>query len=145
MLKLLFAGGLAAIALISSAGSVASPTNGSIARFREVEQTHSSLGDFAGSTETWRVAVLLLHGGKRAGSGVVACVRIAAAVELRQCHATYTLPEGQIELSGLVSMRAHYTLLVEAASGVYAGKEGSAAISQIAVDPRTAFLTFYFA
>jgi hypothetical protein len=114
-----------------------------VARFREVEQSHTSLGSFGAATETWRTAVLLQRSSKRVGTGWVACIRIARASDARKCAATYRLPEGSIELAGIVSSRSRFTLLIVGTSGVYADKEGSAQFSQIGSSPRSSMVTFY--
>ncbi len=114
-----------------------------VARFREVEQSHTALGSFGAATETWRTAVLLSRSSKRVGTGWVACVRIARVSSVRHCNATYRLPEGSIELAGIVVGRAQFTLLIVGTSGVYAGKGGSAQFSQIASRPRQSLVTFY--
>jgi hypothetical protein len=54
-----------------------------VARFREVEQSHTSLGSFGAATETWRTAVLLQRSSKRVGTGWVGCIRIARASAAR--------------------------------------------------------------
>jgi hypothetical protein len=114
-----------------------------VARFREVEQSHTSLGSFGAATETWRTAVLLQRSSKRVGTGWVGCIRIARDSSMRKCAATYRLPEGTLELAGVVSSRDSFTLLIVGASGVYVGKTGSAQISRIGSNPRSSMVTYY--
>jgi hypothetical protein len=114
-----------------------------VARFREVEQSHTALGSFGAATETWRTAVLLSRSSKRVGTGWVACIRIARASAVRKCSGTYQLPEGSIELAGVVSSRSRFTLLIVGTSGVYSGRTGSAQFSQVGANPRNSLVTFY--
>jgi hypothetical protein len=138
---------LLALIAVAVAGSVwlasASSVPIAIARFREVEQSHTSLGSFGAATETWRTAVLLSRSSKRVGTGWVGCIRIARASSARKCSGTYQLPEGSLELAGVISSRDRFTLLIVGTSGVYAGKEGSAQFSQTSSRPRQSLVTFY--
>jgi hypothetical protein len=132
---------------VAVAGSVwlasASSVPIAVARFREVEQSHTSLGSFGAATETWRTAVLLQRSNKRVGTAWVACIRVARSSAARKCSGTYQLPEGSIELAGVVSSRSRFTLLIVGTSGVYEGQSGSAQFSQVGSSPRSSLVTFY--
>ena len=117
---------------------------GAVARFREVEQSHTVIGSFAGATETWRTTVLLPREAKAAGSGAVICIRVDRTSTLRECVGTYRLPEGTIQVAGTLTSRGRFSLMITAGSGVYAAKEGTAGFAQLASDPRQSFITFYF-
>lgn len=117
---------------------------GSIARFREVEASHAVLGTFAGATEVWRSNVLLATQQKVLGTGIISCVLIDDSESTRECHGTYRLPEGVIQLAGSLTSRARFSLLVVAGSGAYEGKHGVASFVQISPRPRQAFVSFFF-
>lgn len=140
MLKLAFA--FAAVGLLVA--PAVNAAGGSLARFREVQVSSSSLGNFAGATSTWRTVVKLNRSVKSVGTGTFVCVRIRSNELLRGCRGSYRLPEGEIELAGVIRTRSRYSLVVTGGSGVYSGMNGTAAISQIGSHPWTAFLTFYF-
>jgi hypothetical protein len=134
---------LLALLLFVASGASASDNTG-IARFREIERTHTEFGEFAGSTETWRTTVLLrASGSKVVGNGLMACTRIETLSPARECMGTYRLPEGSIQVAGVFSSRTQFTLLITGATGVYEGKPGTVTVSTIAVGPRQAFVTFY--
>lgn len=116
---------------------------GAIAKFREVQTHSSSLGTFPGATSSWHTVVLLDRQAKRVGDGAFACVHIQIGSSLRLCNGVYRFPNGQLDVTGLVSGRERYQLDVTGGSGVYAGRHGTAAVTQIASHPWTAFLTFY--
>lgn len=115
-----------------------------VSRFREVDKSHSSLGMFSGSTETWRTAVLIVHSTKVIGTGVFSCIRITSGQSLRQCTGSYELPEGEIQLGGLISNRDTFSMIITGATGVYAGKTGTMSALLVGHNPRQALITFYF-
>jgi hypothetical protein len=133
-------------ALVVSVGFAGSGGSSSVARFREVETRHVSLGTFAGATETWRVSVLLVGRTQVVGHGVVSCIHIddGDGSATRECTATYFLPKGEIQLAGVSKGRTRYRLMVTGASGAYLGKDGVATFAQISTAPRQALVTFYF-
>ena len=132
------------VCLLAPVTDASSRTPGSIARFREVQLSSSSLGDFAGATSTWRTELLLDRSDKTVGVGTFVCIRVRYGALLRACRATYRLPLGQVELSGLLTGRSRYSLVITGGSGFYTGKNGTAAFAQIGSHPWTAFVTFYF-
>lgn len=113
------------IAMLLPTTPAASEAKG-VAHFREVEVSHSVLGDFAGATETWRTRVLLRTVQQAVGTGAVTCVRVEELTSARECVATYILPRGRIQLAGEIVTRSAYQLTITGGTGIYAAAGGVA-------------------
>jgi hypothetical protein len=123
--------------------SASASTDQKIARFREVETFHSTVGKFGGAPETWRVDIHLVSRPKRIGVGFFACILIAPDGVARLCSGFYGLPQGTIQFSGLVISRANFHLSAFGAAGVYEGLRGSAQFTQLEAPPRQSLVTIY--
>lgn len=106
---------LALVCLFVPAAEAQAPY--AIAHFYERELAHTSLGDFKGSTESWRGRLLLLRPRQPVGASFVSCIRVSDTA--RNCFANYSLPEGQIAAQGIIGDRDRYSLVVIGGTGAY--------------------------
>lgn len=108
-----------ALAVVAIALASSHDVSPGVARFREAVAVHSSQGDVAGSTETWRTRVLLPRKAQVVGTGVLACIRADTFTTVRECVGTYILPRGRIQVAGEIINRSAYQLAIIGGSGVY--------------------------
>jgi hypothetical protein len=104
--------------------------------------THTSLGNFRGATETWTNRMVVIRTRKSIGTSYMFCVRVTA--DVRQCGATFGLPEGVLTAQGVLHTDTRYSLTITGGTGAYLGFGGWVAIRQINPDAPhpTAQLTF---
>lgn len=112
-----------------------------IAKFYEREIVHSNLGNFRGATESWQGEILLQRTRRIIGASTTSCIRVSPT--LRSCIATYALPEGVIEVQGIVGVLRVYSLTVTGGTGTYLGYEGWVKTFGVANGPRVSELTFH--
>lgn len=116
--------------LVTAAGAQSPPL--AIARFYEQETLHSSLGNFRGATESWRGQIVLQRGRKVIGASYVSCIRVSAAV--RNCYATYALPEGTMAALGIIGSRNAYSLTIVGGTGTYIDYRGWVSVTGLGSD-----------
>ena len=127
---------VAALALTSSSSS---ETQG-VARFRETQISHALTGDAAASVEVWRTRVWLVTRQQAVGTGAIACVRVDNNTSTRECHGTYILPRGRIQVVGEILNRAAFQLSIVGGTGIYVAGGGVAVFAGL---KNPALITFF--
>jgi hypothetical protein len=115
--------------------------NGAIAHFREKTLTIHAIGQFAGAQQVFHTRVYLALRDAFIGNGWWSCTYVEPG-NPRECKATYELPEGQIQIQGIIHNPSRYTLMIVAGTGSYEGQFGTVQFATIADNQR--ILTFYF-
>jgi hypothetical protein len=132
------------VAAIATVLIVALPTSSAnlpgVARFRETQINHKTIGDGAGSIEVWRTRVWLLKKLVPIGTGVLACIHADNHTDIRECTGTYILPRGRLQVSGEIITRAAFQLTVVGGTGVYTAAGGVGIFAGL---PNPAAVTFF--
>lgn len=131
---------LTAAGLVSLAWNAkAQPPEIAVATFHEVEVSHTSLGNFRGATESWRGAIVLTRSHRQIGGSFISCIRMSP--EVRNCYASYSLPEGTMVALGLIGSRDRYSLTIAGGTGAYLVYHGW--VSVLNSGDRESDLTFH--
>ncbi len=123
--------GVVGLAVVTLAVAAIHDPGRGVARFRETPVTYVSAGGGAAKAEAWRTQVWLLTEQKIAGTGVIACIRVDAYTDIRECSGTYILPRGRIQVAGEIITRASYQLTIVGGTGVYIATGGVAVFKQL--------------
>lgn len=123
---------LAVLVLVTAAEAQSPPL--AVARFYELETAHTSLGSFQGATESWRGQIVLLRSRKAVGASYTSCIRVSPTV--RNCYATYALPQGTMAAQGIVGNQDRYSLSIVGGTGAYLGNQGWLSVNGIGANPR---------
>lgn len=124
---LTLAAGVLALAVVALAVAATQQSVRGVARFRETSVTHIR----SGVAEAWRTRVWLPREQQTVGTGVLACMRVDAYTDIRECSGTYILPRGRIQLAGEIITRAAYQLTIVGGSGIYISTGGVAVFERL--------------
>jgi hypothetical protein len=117
---------LGAVVLATAAGAQAPPL--AVARFFQLETERHSLGEFAGATSSTR-AQIQTRSHKTIGASYTSCIQLAKGI--RNCYATYVLPEGTMAAQGIVGSASRFSLTIVGGTGVYIAVHGWVTITGI--------------
>ena len=125
-----------------TAGLSSGATGPSIVRLTDLQTKLTSYG--RSSVGGGEIARLTLYGSGSAtrpiGHGVLVCTGVG--FKERRCDATYVLPRGTIETSGLLKSRLIYTNAIVGGTGLYDNARGTVTVTAKALRPRREILVF---
>ncbi|MGZ4333353.1 MAG: hypothetical protein ACXVRJ_03675 [Gaiellaceae bacterium] len=134
--------GLVAVASAAfAAGRSAEATGPAVVRLSDKQTRLSHFGGLIGGGEVARLTLFGSSSATRAiGHAVVTCTSVGSGE--RTCQASYVLPRGTIETSGLLRTRLFYTQAVVGGTGLFDNARGTLTVTAKTLSPRREILLF---
>jgi hypothetical protein len=118
-------------------------TGPSVVRLTDVQASLSSIGSTDGVGDVEIASLKLFGSSQRSrpiGQGVLTCMYVSKTQ--RSCTASYVLPRGMIETSGLITSRLLYTAAITGGTGLYDNARGTLTVTATGLKPRRELLLF---